>query len=253
MPRQSKEQISLWNSHLDNLKKELNNFVPIIYKSDHLAVIVEPRNHKDLEIIVKSTMFFLNNCESDTKWGLKIYYGNKNRDFVKEITKKWENVILENLEVDNFTPLEYNSFIKTKKFWNSIPTEDVLMFQTDTILLRYGIDEFLSKNLNYLGAPWHRKRENTFIGNGGLSLRKKSKMLWIIDNYLDNSITQEDIYFCKYLYMNNLLIDDVEIAGKFSVEDVYFDNPLGLHQPKVDIGKLKTLFSNSLNIIKYGK
>ena len=48
------------------------------------------------------------------------------------------------------------------------------MFQTDTILLRYGIDEFLSKNLNYLGAPY-RKRENTFIGNGGLSLRKNLK------------------------------------------------------------------------------
>ena len=48
MPIQSKEQISLWNDHLDNLKKEFKNFVPTIYKSDHLAVIVEPRTHKDL-------------------------------------------------------------------------------------------------------------------------------------------------------------------------------------------------------------
>ena len=78
-------------------------------------------------------------------------------------------------------------------------------------------------------------------------------MLWVIDNYIDNSITQEDIYFCKYLYMNNFLIDDVNLAGKFSVEDVYFDNPLGLHQPKVDIQKLKILFSNSLNLIEHGK
>ena len=61
MPRQSKEQISLWNTHLDNLDKELKNFVPTIYKSNHLAVIVEPRNHKHLEIVLKSTMFFLNN------------------------------------------------------------------------------------------------------------------------------------------------------------------------------------------------
>jgi hypothetical protein len=53
--------------------------------------------------------------------------------------------------------------------------------------------------------------------------------------------------------MNNFLIDDVQLAGKFSVEDVYFDNPLGLHQPKVDIEKLKTLFINSLNLIEHGK
>ena len=79
MPKQTKEHIEIWNNFLLKYKKKLKNYVPIIFDdSDYYAVIVEPRNHKDLEIICKNVMFYLNESSSDIKWGLKIYHGNKN-------------------------------------------------------------------------------------------------------------------------------------------------------------------------------
>ena len=172
-------------------------------------------------------MYYLNESDSNIKWGLKIYYGNKNKKFVKNFTKEWD-VQLENLEVDDLSGILYNNMLKTTKFWNTIPTENVLIFQTDTILRRFGIDEFIS--YNYVGAPWIRYREGKNVGNGGLSFRKKSRMLDITKEFQDDEITMEDIYFCKYLKDED--IAPYDIAKKFSVEDVYYENPLGLRSTK---------------------
>ena len=132
--------------------------------------------------------------------------------------------------------------LKTTQFWESIPTENVLIFQTDTILRRFGIEEFIS--YNYIGAPWIRFREGKIVGNGGLSFRKKSRMLEITNQFSDEEITMEDIYFCKYL--NNDDIAPIEVAKRFSVEDVYYKNPLGLHQPKIEPYKLKKILNELL-------
>ena len=62
-------------------------------------------------------------------------------------------------------------------------------------------------------------------------------MLEITNQFSDEEITMEDIYFCKYL--NNDDISPIEVTKRFSVEDVYYKNPLGLHQPKIEPYKLK--------------
>jgi hypothetical protein len=243
MPIQTDIQKQVWNDFLLKYKKKLKNYVPIIFDdSDYCAVIVEPRNHEDLEIICKNVMFYLNESSSDIKWGLKIYHGNKNEQLVKDFTQNWNNVQIENLEVDDLNGSMYNDMLKTTKFWKSIPTENVLIFQTDTILRRFGIDNFIS--YNYIGAPWIRYREGKIVGNGGLSFRKKLRMLEITNEYSDDEITMEDIYFCKYLKDEDIAPYDV--AKKFSVEDVYYENPLGLHQPKVEPNKLKKILNELL-------
>ena len=243
MPKQNKLHIDVWNKGLFNIKKQLLNYIPSIFNNtDYTAVIIEPRNHEDLEIICKNVMYYLNESDSNIKWGLKIYYGNKNKKFVKNFTKEWD-VQLENLEVDDLSGILYNNMLKTTKFWNTIPTENVLIFQTDTILRRFGIDEFIS--YNYVGAPWIRYREGKNVGNGGLSFRKKSRMLDITKEFQDDEITMEDIYFCKYLKDED--IAPYDIAKKFSVEDVYYENPLGLHQPKIDPTYLSNLLVINLH------
>ena len=243
MPKQNKLHIDVWNKGLFNIKKQLLNYIPSIFNNtDYTAVIIEPRNHEDLEIICKNVMYYLNESDSNIKWGLKIYYGNKNKKFVKNFTKEWD-VQLENLEVDDLSGILYNNMLKTTKFWNTIPTENVLIFQTDTILRRFGIDEFIS--YNYVGAPWIRYREGKNVGNGGLSFRKKSRMLDITKEFQDDEITMEDIYFCKYLKDED--IAPYDIAKKFSVEDVYYENPLGLHQPKIDPSLLSYLLVINLH------
>jgi len=71
-------------------------------------------------------------------------------------------------------------------------------------------------------------------------------MIEISTNNIDNSIEMEDIYFCKYLIKDNIATYDV--AKKFSVEDVPYINPLGLHQPKIELNLLEELLKNSLLI-----
>jgi hypothetical protein len=243
MPKQNKQHIFAWNEGLLNIKKQLLDYTPSIFNNtDYTAVIIEPRNHKDLEVICKNVMYYLNESNSDVNWGLKIYHGNKNKEFVKNFTKDW-NIQLENLEVDDLSGILYNNMLKTTKFWNTIPTENVLIFQTDTILRRFGIDEFIS--YNYVGAPWIRHREGKNVGNGGLSFRKKSRMLDITKEFQDDEITMEDIYFCKYLKDED--IAPYNVAKKFSVEDVYYENPLGLHQPKIEPKLISSLLITNLH------
>ena len=243
MPKQTQEHIDIWNDGIKKINEKFCNYIPTIHRdTNYTAIIVEPRKHEDLEIICKNVMYYLNESGSDVKWGLKIYHGNKNKEFVENFTQKWKNIQLENLEIDDLSGILYNNLLKTSNFWKSTPTNNILIFQTDTILRRFGIDEFIS--YNYVGAPWIRYREGKIVGNGGLSFRKKSRMLEIIDKYSDDEITMEDIYFCKYL-----LDDDIapfEVAKQFSVEDIYYENPMGLHQPKIEPKKLKKLLNELL-------
>ena len=69
-------------------------------------------------------------------------------------------------------------------------------------------------------------------------------MLEITNQYSDDEITMEDIYFCKYLKDEDIAPYDV--AKKFSVEDIYYENPLGLHQPKIEPNKLKKILNELL-------
>ena len=91
------------------------------------------------------------------------------------------------------------------------------------------IEDFL--HYDYVGAPWNKSQNDTHncVGNGGLSLRTVSKMIEICEN---NPVTEqiwEDIYFMKH--MKGIGVADVETASKFSMEDVFSKNPLGVHNP----------------------
>lgn len=247
MPIQSETHIDIWNFYLDEFHKKLEKYTPKIYpNTEYTAVIVETRNHKHLEVVIKNTMYFLNESTSDIKWGLKIYHSFENSEFVKSITNNWNNVITFELKKNIISIDDYNELFKSTDFWQNLPSNNILIFQTDSILLKFGIDDFI--NYGYVGAPWHREREGTFIGNGGLSFRNKNMMIDVIKKYDINSIKQEDIYFSKYL--NKEYIAPLKIAKRFSVEDVPYDNPLGLHQPKIEPTLLEKILKKSLNKIK---
>ena len=245
MAVQTNKHKNIWNEYLLKFKQKLSTYLPNIYDTDYCAVIIEPRTHEYLETIIKNIIYFLNEGDSDIKWGLKIYHGDKNKEFVEKITKNWKNTKLQNLNIDWDDSLEYNKLLKTTKFWESLESNNILMFQTDTLLLRHGIDEYLE--YNYVGAPWSKEKEGKIIGNGGLSFRKKEKMIDIINKYPNTSITNEDIYFCKYLNIDD--IPTYEKCKMFSVEDVVSDNPFGVHQPKVDPKILKKILKGGFDSI----
>ena len=233
MTKSNEESKKIWEQFLLDEYVKYVGYTPLISKeTDHYAVIIEPRNHKDLLTVIKSTMFHLNETNSIIKWGLQIFHGNQNKEFVENIQLNLGNIVLTNMDIDNFTHQEHSRYMESVEFWKQVKGEKALIFQTDSLLLRSGIDEFLK--YDYVGAPWRKPKENQWVGNGGLSLRSVSKMIEICENNPVNEEILEDIYFMKY--MKGIGVADIETAMRFSMEDVFSPNPLGVHNPIRHIG-----------------
>ena len=185
-------------------------------------------------------MYHLN--QKKPQWSLQIFHGTENGEWMKTMLHSWPNVIYTNLQVSNLTVSDYSRLLKTPRFWNGISGEHVLIFQTDSIMLRSGIDEFMS--YDYIGAPWKVTKEHQYlIGNGGLSLRRRNVMIKICDQYPDTTHRPEDVYFAEHLLHDGYKLPTKEIAMKFSVETMYNERPLGVHKPlRIPLPKLRELF-----------
>jgi hypothetical protein len=234
----------IWEEFLTKIDLEFSGYIPkICDNTEFYAVIIEPREHVDLRLSIRSTMFYLNETQSPIKWGLQIFHGNKNKEYINNIVKGWKGVELVNMEIDDFTNIEHSQYMESPQFWEKVKGTKVLIFQTDSVLLREGIDEFLG--FDYVGAPWRKPKEGQIVGNGGLSLRTKEIMLKITqENGIPEEQIWEDIYFMKH--MKGVGVADYETAKRFSMEDVYSPNPLGVHNPirHIEPNKLREVLLN---------
>lgn len=229
----------------NNINKEKESYENLYNTwNSYTAIIVEPRQHKALEFVLNN---FLENLSLE--WNIIIFHGNQNEDFLKNIItnkllKHISRITLINLNVDNLTISDYNNLLVSRKFYNYIPTEIFLIFQTDTIICSE-YKEYINNYLkyDYVGAPWKHPNidYNMKIGNGGLSLRRKSKMLEIIDNCPYKNKINEDLYFtqeCPEIYRN---IPNWQDASHFSIEMIYEDKSFGVHKPwtLVNLGDIR--------------
>jgi hypothetical protein len=67
-----------------------------------------------------------------------------------------------------------------------------------------------------------------YVGNGGLSLRRKSAMLRALSSVVYNG-SNEDVFYSIHCSIF-LSIPSSEIACKFSVESVFYPKPKGVHK-----------------------
>jgi len=199
----------------------------------HTAIIVEPRKHRALPFVLHNV---LTNLSDD--WNVIVCHGTANKEFVESILytdleKYKSRVSLINLGVENLNRVEYNGLIASKRFYDFIPTEMLLVFQTDSMIFsenKHLINEFME--FDYVGAPWTQEgtiaASNGKVGNGGFSLRRKSKMLEIIEK-VPYPGDNEDLYF------SNAPIPvhkpTWEHAKRFSIEHVFSPESFGCHQP----------------------
>lgn len=224
-----------WSDYLRKFDYDDSYFQNIPYFTDKYCVIVEPREHKHLVPVIKNFMFLLQN----KGWGLIIFHGADNEHFIQSALKDWKNVHYVNINVSNLTLYRYNYLLLSSNFWelliNIFECKHALIFQTDTLLLKDTVDDFLE--YDYVGAPWYKEWiEGVRVGNGGLSLRNTEKMLTICNNLRKSPVANmnEDIYFsymCKEL---NFKVPTLEDAKKFSVETIYYPDPIGIHKPHLD-------------------
>lgn len=137
---------------------------------------------------------------------------------------------------------EYSKFV-LKDLNDFVNTNFVLIAQWDGFILNPNawINEFFE--YDYIGAPWVMR--GRVVGNGGFSLRSK-KLLETVSNLMKKQnfkITMpEDFIISGYLKETliknfNIKFPSIELADKFSVEDIGFWNgEFGFHNyNKVDI------------------
>jgi hypothetical protein len=234
----------------------VNNKIIESYEEEkYTAVIIEPREHKALYFVLDN---FVENLSE--KWNFIIFHGNKNINYINNIlkspllSKNIHRIKLINLNVDNLTIKDYNNLLVTKDFYNKIPTEIFLIFQTDSMICKeynYLINDFIK--YDYVGAPLKAK----LVGNGGLSLRRKSKMLEILDK-CEYKNEPEDVYFSVACNNINLNKPSYEESKEFSVEAVYNPISFGVHKPWRFLNKDQMINKNSycngvLNLTKLNK
>ena len=185
----------------------------------YTAVIIEPRKHKALSFVLNNVLDNL-----PTEWNILIFHGTENQEYIKQLPEFSNSRILPPicLDVKNLSISQYNILLKSSAFYQCIPTELFIIFQTDAVILT---PELLPTFLeyDYIGAPWG----NGMVGNGGFSLRRKSKMIEIC-NSVPSFIENEDNYF-SYQDTVYLSKPSFEMAKTFSVETVFYEKPFAIH------------------------
>lgn len=240
-----KDNQDLFQNYLKFFENKLQDYIPEIpEESDFYASLFDLRRLEELLPIIKNHLYFLNNNNSGIKWGLQIFHGSENEFFIKELLKDFKNVVYENLNIPNFKDRQtHTEILKTTDFWKKSKGKKILIFQNDSMLLKNGIDQFLK--WDYIGAPWKKPKEGCFVGNGGLSLRTRDKMIEITEKHKSDYGMWEDIYFSKYT--NGEGLADLESAKKFAMEDDYCPNPMGIHNPiKIETKLLKEIFDKNV-------
>ena len=145
-------------------------------------------------------------------------------------------------------PDQINRLYKSKFLWeNVLQSEHVLFMQSDSLLLRHGIEDFFA--YDFVGSPifpesfpakswWYLcvKHQNCG-GNGGLSLRRRSAMLDALrrckTNELpfDESEVDEDVWFSSCMAELGKNMPHPVSANRFSVGSTcHVDAPLGFHK-----------------------
>ena len=154
----------------------------------------------------------------------------------------------------------FNSMLKRPEFWRQMPHESLLVIQTDALLAR-PLDPFFFQ-FPYLGAPFlprqHSEyfetrqadgRINSFFktdtpihsspdpdvyphlhGNGGLSIRQRSVMLTICEQWGSSSPAEEmeDVFFSRHV-ARIAKAPPLEIAQAFATETTYNPQAIGSH------------------------
>jgi hypothetical protein len=193
----------------------------------YTAIIIEPRVHTAFKLVLENFLTHL-----DDQWDIIIFHGNLNKQMLEELVdsdlKMYKSRIkMIHMKVDNLSFFDYNSLLRCKKFYEYIPTEMFLVFQLDTLIsdvYKNNIYDFMQ--YDYVGAPWPMHFPD-LVGNGGLSLRRKSKMLQILDEWPIDPRINEDMYFASY---TGLYKPSYQDAKNFSVECIYHDKSFGIHQ-----------------------
>ncbi len=231
-----------------NLPLIRNILIPDIPNECHYeAFYIEFRQFTHAEFLIRNAVIKL------PQWAHTVICGNKNFESLSKICNSISpHITVLKLDIDNLNTAEYSRLLLTKEFWNQFKGEKLLLYQEDSFLFHNQIEPFLE--YDYIGAPWPIHQDENIdqkkygVGNGGFSLRSKSKMMECIDKidwqkdlelgprlkrYMiatNNYIIPEDVYFSKALLEKGIgNVAPRDVAVHFSQETQKSPDPLGGH------------------------
>jgi len=187
------------------------------------AVIVATKPSFWLPLVIKNALSKIKECNL-------YFFGSSETIFFIKHNLKLDLNFIEINDIRNIT--NYNKILLDEKFWNTFSEEYVLIFQPDCILLRDVIESDF--NYDYIGAVCGNFNNDSYIVNGGLSMRKRKVMVEICQNLNHeekNGTIPEDIIFTNKLRNNNLYkFPTWTDCMNFSIESIgNIDTVLGVH------------------------
>ena len=229
------------------------------------AVFIEFREFPHMEFLIRNAIFKLGN-----RWCHTIVCGNLNYELIVNVCKTISSKInIIKIHVDNMTQSEYSKFLTTMEFWNLLKGEKVLIYQEDSIIFKNNIQEFIE--YDFVGAPFLKSNNDTpnCVGNGGLSLRTRSKMIEVISkfsakeykyntstleymNYVNLDFPPEDVYFSKCMQEQFIgIVANWDVANNFSSEIVFNKNSFGGHKFWISNDQWKSSMKDNFNFKIY--
>jgi hypothetical protein len=247
----------IWQEH----RRKVIEYEKEIQTETLSIVLIEGREHHLMKLCLENL-----NKQLPT-WKIHLVHGLDNETFVNTLLEQLSfDVQLTKLNKPNLQVIEFSSLIGTEHFWKNIANTDrVLLTQTDAWVCdnsKYDIRDFFV--YDYVGAPWIRhmksepsQKETFIVGNCGFCLCKRKTMLETVQKYsykqfvIETNSHAVDVYFSRYI--SN--VAPPMIAKSFSVENIWYDRPVGVHKPfKMDIQvleKLELFCDGVLNLQNY--
>ena len=213
-----------------------------------VAYITEPRKHKALKFVLENFLSIL-----PKEWKFQINHGTENLDYIKRIIDSSSIIAdvysknrlgLYNLNVKNLDHEGESYLSKSEKFWDNIEGDLLLKFECDTMLCpssEYKISQF--EKYDFIGGYWGTESypldepyPRSKPMNGGLSLRNKNMMIYLIKNYLEEYTATGKTYSDDYFFSEYIEKPITRDVITFSIDNGYISPldmkaPFGLHKP----------------------
>ena len=199
----------------------------------HIAVLVEFRTTDHIISAVHNVNYHI-----PSTWPIQIFHGKENEGFIRNSTLQpliESGKVFLTLMNTVYGKSRTNELLTDSNFWKRVRGEKVLFFQIDSIMCSsspHKVADFLQ--YDYIGAPWDlsfftfdRKYR---VGNGGFSLRSRSKLLALLELIPYDNKFPEDVWYAQNLHRVNGSIPPIEIAKMFAVESMYYERPVGVHR-----------------------
>jgi hypothetical protein len=206
--------------------QEFWNSTTIPQKSTNTVMLVERREHPNIEFVLQNVMYFVR----ERGFSLTIVCSKENEAYIRKILGKHEattHILVwfeDNCDRDRARE-EYNLALKNVEFWEQIQAEYILSIQTDCYLRKPLPDEIWT--VDYVAAPWAWKP--WVVGGSGLTFRKKEAVIDMCKQKPKKKMA-EDEFFAHMCIQTGKKILPLEIAEHIFSESRFVDDPVGVHQ-----------------------